>query len=106
MPLEGKGSGPLLCGLLETFWGHQQVVPRQNGFHRPAFLAKAGTTQGSLVSLTLFNVVVDNVIRTWLSMTVEDQRVAHNGLGDTARRCMGVFYAWWAQETRTGYSTR
>ena len=37
--------------------------------------------------------VVGNVIRTWLAMTVEDQRVAYDGLGDTARRCLIVFYA-------------
>ena len=37
--------------------------------------------------------VVDNVIRTWLAMTVEDQRVYHDGFGETVRQCLGVFYA-------------
>ena len=37
--------------------------------------------------------MVDNVIRTWLAMTVEDQRVAHDGMGDTVGRCLGLFYA-------------
>ena len=36
---------------------------------------------------------MDNVIRTWLAMIVEYQRVSHNGLGDTVGRCLGVFYA-------------
>ena len=90
---EGCGVGPRLCGLLETFWGHQQVVPKQNGFHGPALPATQGTTQGGLVLSTLFNVVVDNVIKTWLAMTVENQRVYHDGLGVTIRRCLGVFYA-------------
>ena len=48
--------------------------------------------QRGLVSPTLFNLVVDNVIWTWLAMTVEDHRVAHNGLGDVFGRCLGVFY--------------
>ena len=52
-----------------------------------------GTTQGILVSPTLFNVVVDNVIRTCLSVTVEDHRVARDGLGKTVGDCFGVFYA-------------
>ena len=26
-------------------------------------------------------------------MTVEDQRVEHNGMGDTVGHCLGVFYA-------------
>ena len=91
--LEGYGAGPWLCGLLEAFWEYHQVVPRQNGFHVPDFPTMRGTTQGGLMSLTLFNVVVDNVIRTWLDIMVEDQRVAHDGLGDTIGRCLGVFYA-------------
>ena len=49
--------------------------------------------QGSLVYTTLFNVVVDNVIRTWLEKTVEDQRVAHNGMGEVVGRYLGFFYA-------------
>ena len=36
--------------------------------------------------------VVDNFIKTWLDMTVEDQRVAQNGLLETVGRCLGVFY--------------
>ena len=56
--IEGYVAGPRMYGLLETFWECQQVVPRQNGFHGPVFLATRGTTQGGLVSLMLFNVVV------------------------------------------------
>ena len=41
--------------------------------------------------LMLFNMMVNNVIRTWLDMVVEDQRVAHDGLGETVGRCLGVF---------------
>ena len=62
--LEGYGAGPWLCGILETFWECQQVVPRHNGFHGPAFPSRRGTTQGRLVFPMLFNVVVDNFIRT------------------------------------------
>ena len=43
--------------------------------------------------MTLFNVLVENFIITWLAMTVEDQRVAHNRLGDNTGRCLEVFYA-------------
>ena len=93
MTLEGYGVGPFLYGILETFWGRQQVGPIHNGSHGPAFPATRGTTQGSLVSLTLFNVVVENVIITWMAITVEYQRVAHDGLGETTRWCLGVFYA-------------
>ena len=84
--LERYGVGPRMCGLLETFWYHQKEVPRQNGYHGLALTATWVTTQGVLVSAALFNVDVENVIRTWLAMTVEDQKVAHNGLLELVRR--------------------
>ena len=34
------------------------------------------------------------MVRKWLEMTVEDQLVAHEGLGFLVRRCMGIFYAY------------
>ena len=83
---EGYGAGPCIFGLLETFWDCQNVVPRQNGFHRPALPTTRVTTKGGLLSSTFFNVVVDNVIRTWMETTVEDQRVVHDRLGDTVGR--------------------
>ena len=43
--------------------------------------------------LTLFNVFVDNIIQTWLAMTVGDQRVAHDGVVEAVGWCLGVFYA-------------
>ena len=70
MTLEGYGAGTCLCGFLETFWGLQKVVPRQNGFPIPTFPATRGATQGRLVPLTIFNVVVGNFIITCLSMAV------------------------------------
>ena len=69
------------------------MVPRKNGYHGSAFTSTRGTTQGSLVSPTLFNVVVDNLIQTWLDIEVKDQRVDHNRLGDAVGRCLGIFYS-------------
>ena len=91
--LEGYSAGPRMCRLLETFCSHQQLVPRHIGYHRPDFPDTRGMTQGDLVSPTLLNIVVDNVIRTWLAITVEYHRVAHNGLGEAFGSCLGVLYA-------------
>ena len=49
-------------------------------YRGPAFPTTRGTMQGISVSLMQFNVLVDNVIRTWLDMTVENQRVDHDEL--------------------------
>ena len=69
-----------MCETLATFWSHHDVVTRQNGYHGSNFKAAWGTAQGGLISLNLFNVVVDKVVRTWLYMTVEYQTVAQEGL--------------------------
>ena len=37
--LEGYGVGPQMCELLVTFWAHQEVVRRHNGYHIPNFIA-------------------------------------------------------------------
>ena len=91
--LEGYGTGPRMCRLLETFWYFHQVVLRQNGFLGPTFPDTRGTMQGVLVSPTMFNVMVENTIRTCLAITVEYQRVSHDGQGDTFGQFLGVLYA-------------
>ena len=62
--LEGCGAGPQMCYLLATFWSHQEIVTRKNGYHGPNFMATRGKTQGGIISTTLFNMVVDNVVQT------------------------------------------
>ena len=56
--------------------------------------------QGGLVSLALFNVFVENVIKKWLAMTVEDQRVPQDGMVEAVGRYLGVFYAY---DSMVGY---
>ena len=60
--LEGYSAGRHMCELLATFWAHQEVVTRQNGYHFPNFKAAWVKTQGGIISTTLFNVVKDNVV--------------------------------------------
>ena len=75
------------------FWARQEVATRKNGYQIPQFRATRGTTQGGLTSTTLFNVAVDNMVRHWLSMTVEDDVVIFKGLVHAVGRSMGVLYA-------------
>ena len=89
--LEGYGTGPRLCDILVIFLVHQKVVPLQNGYHRPAFLATQGTTHGGIVSLTIFNIAIENAIRTGLALMVEYQEVDLSGVGYNVNRCLGNF---------------
>ena len=65
---------------------------RTDSTYRP-YLPQGVQSRAYPCPLTLFNIVVDNVIRTWLTMTVEDKKVAHDGLGETVWQCLRVFYA-------------
>jgi hypothetical protein len=70
-------------------WGRQQtnsksqaVVARQAGCHSRAFSADRGVKQGDIPSPTIFNIIVDAIVREWESfysgiLTVtEDERRA------------------------------
>ena len=74
------------------FWYQQEVVNPQNGYHIPHFIEISGNNQGVLVLPTLFNLIVENMVRNYLALTVEDQLVTQEGLGLAVGRCMGFLY--------------
>ena len=76
--LEGYGTGPHLCRIFADIWEQQEVVTHKNGYHGLKLQVTRGTTQGGLTSSTLFNMVFNNVLHNWLSITVEDKLVAHD----------------------------
>jgi hypothetical protein len=63
--LQGYGVGPNVCRLLQNFWEMLKVVPRQGGYYGQPISSDRGVTQGDVVSPTIFNIVVDAVIREW-----------------------------------------
>ena len=65
--------------VLRTFWENQQVVARQSGYHGEPFKATRGVTQGDIVSPTLFNIIVDAVVRYWFHVLEMDE-TASEGL--------------------------
>ena len=71
----------------------QEFIAHQNGYHGPYFKTTRGTTQGILISPTLFNLIVYNVVCNWLALMVDDQLPAQEGLGITLWRCLVIFYA-------------
>ena len=84
--------GPKIRIVLLELWAWQEVVTQKNGCHDTQFRATRRTTQGGLILPTLFNVLIYNVVRHWLSMTVEYDTVIHNGLGRDLGQSVGVFY--------------
>ena len=80
MTLEGYVTNPCMCILLAVFWHQKEVATRKNGYYGLHFKATWGTTQGRLISPNLFNLIVDDVVRSWPEMTAEDQIVVYEGL--------------------------
>jgi hypothetical protein len=91
--LEQYGVGPLALRLLRQFWDRQRIVARQGGFYGDPFEASRGVTQGAVESSTIFNVVVDAVVRYWLTLVVNDGSDADTGLGLTVNERLVLFYA-------------
>ena len=48
------------------------MVERAGGYYGEAFKGARGLTQGDPISPTIFNVVVDAVVRHWVTMTLEE----------------------------------
>ena len=81
--LEGYGVGPGARRLLRNYWRRLTMVARSGGYYGTAFKGERGVTQGDPLSPTLFNVVVDAVVRHWLEglQAEKDKEEAEGGGG-------------------------
>ena len=88
--LEGYGVGPGARRLLQNYWRRLTMVARAGGYYGTTFKGARGVTQGDPLSPTIFNVVVDAVVRHWLEglQTTNEEKGATGGGHFSA-----VFYA-------------
>ena len=61
--LEGYGVGPQARKLLKPYWHRLTIVARVGGYYGTSFRGERGVTQLDPLSPTIFNVVVDVVVR-------------------------------------------
>ena len=90
--LEGYGVGPNARRLLKTYWRHLTMVVRAGGYCGTAFKGERGVTQGDPLSSTIFNVVVDAVVRHWVNGLM-DEAAAKGETGREDQHQSAVFYA-------------
>ena len=69
--MEGYGVVPVVFRLLQTYCRRMTMVARAGGYYGAAFQGTRGVTQGDPLSPTIFNVVVDAVVRHWLKLVVK-----------------------------------
>ena len=62
--------GPQACRLLWTYWVRLQMVTGVGGYYRSNLQGFRGVKQGGPLSPTIFNVVVDAVVRHWVGVMV------------------------------------
>jgi exonuclease III len=90
--LDGYGVGPNMIRLLRAYWEQQLLAARQADYYGEPFKATRGLTQGDPLSPTIFNVVVDAIIRAWLS-SMDDGAETTEGFGFNVFEKIACFYA-------------
>ena len=78
---------------IDNYWDNQKIVTKQSNFFGPVFTAIRCFNQGGILPPTMFNIQIDNGVRHWLSLVIDDAGVIHNGFGDTVAQKLSLFYA-------------
>ena len=89
--LEGYGVGPNARRLMTNYWRRLTMVARAGGYYGTAFGGEIGVTQGYPLSPTIFNVLVDAVVRHWVNGIMEEAE-ARGETGREGRHQAALFY--------------
>ena len=69
------------------------MVARAGGYYGEAFKGARGVTQGDPLSPTIFNVVIDVVVRHWVAMALEEAEKKEER-GNEGRHQAALLYAY------------
>ena len=73
--LKGYGVGERVQRLLAVYWERTKVVARAGSYYGKGFKGERGVTQGDPLSPTIFNLVVDAVVRHWLQIATQEAEI-------------------------------
>ena len=90
--MEGYGVGPREFRILRTYWSRMRMVARSGGYYGAAFMSVLGVTQGDPLLPTIFNVVVNALVRHWVLVMVEGAE-EQGGRRKYGRHQNPLFYA-------------
>jgi hypothetical protein len=88
--LKSNGVGPNLLRLQNLIWENAKLVCCAGGCYGSPFATHWGITQGGPISLLMFNVCVDAVIRDWLHQMLGNN-AACKGIGDDVAEWLMAF---------------
>ena len=69
--LEGYGLVPQAFRILRTYWGRLRMVAKAGGYYGLDFQGFRGVTQGDPLPPTIFNMVVNVVVRHWVELIMD-----------------------------------
>ncbi len=72
------GVGKNITSFITRIWEGDTIVPKQSGFYGKPFKATRGVRQGDIMSPTIFNIIVDAVIREWENNSAANQNFVEN----------------------------
>ena len=89
---KGYGVGVRVRSMLREYWDRTRMVTRAGSYYGKGFKGGRGVTQGDPLSPTIFNVVVDAVVRHWLTTAVTEAEKRRDR-GREGRHQAALFYA-------------
>ena len=75
-----------------TYWEGLTMVAREGCYYATPFKGSRGVTQGNIISPTIFNILVDVVIRHWEMVMAEEEEVPER-FGRAVQNLAVLFYA-------------
>ena len=90
--LKGYGVGERVIRLLREYWNKSTMVARAGGYYGTSFKGGRGVTQGNPLSPIIFNVVVDAMVRHWVTLEVREAET-RGERGRDGRHQAALFYA-------------
>ena len=91
--LEGYGMVQRVRRLLWEYWRKSTMVARAGGYYGTGFKGERDVTQGDPLLPTIFNMVVDAVVRHWVTLAVEEAET-WGERGWEVRHQGALFYAY------------
>ena len=92
MIIAAYGVVPRTIRLIQTYWGRLTMVARARRYFGRPFKGYHKVTQGNSLSPTIFNMVVDAIIRHWVAV-VDPTKYGTEGLGLPIQDLEAYFYA-------------
>ena len=74
--IKGYGVGERVRRLLTVYWERTTMAARAGSYYGKGFKGESGVTQGDPLSPTIFNVVVDAVVRHWLQIATQEAELS------------------------------